>query len=132
VEFVGGPPRFHWHFFARSAFLLGYTRGALGNGYSAGAEDLLLLQNSNRLRAASYIFYGEAFYQRSPAVKLFIFVAALLRKHQQTKNIDDDMINQLPLSAPSPLDSLTQVCFRKPRVILTASLIHCLFFPSPF
>jgi hypothetical protein len=45
------------------------------------------------------------------------------------------MINQVPFSAPLPLYSLiylTQVCFRKPRVILTASLIHCLLFPSPF
>ena len=30
------------------------------------------------------------------------------------------------------LSYLTQVCFRKPRVILTASLMHCLLFPSPF
>jgi len=37
-------------FFARSAFLLGYTRGALGNGYSAGAKDLPFLLQFKSLR----------------------------------------------------------------------------------
>ena len=138
VKFVGGPPRSHWHFFrpqcffdrihkrcARKRLQCWRERSSLPPSIQISTAVLVDILHSffqQLLRG------GETFSRRRCHQLRFA-------SHQANKKHDDDDDNQLPFSAPLPL-LFSQIphssVLQEASCILTASLMHCLLFPSPF
>ena len=82
-----------------------------------------------------FVYFLRSFFIRAAPRGNFLSRCAASASHQQQqqKECDDDDNNfRRPLCLSYSLSFITQVCSRKPRVILHASLIHCLLYPSPF
>ena len=136
VKFVGGPPRSHWHFFRPQCFFDRIHKRCARKRLQCWRERSSL-PPSIQISTAVLVDILRSFFQRLLRGETFFrrrcHQLRFASSQQQTLTMTTWSINCLfrPLCRLI-LSYLTQVCFRKPRVILTASLIHCLFFPSPF